>query len=128
MASDDFDADFGAEKVNFDGAQFGFEDGAVLGGDGLAFFGELSAVLLAVAEDGDEAAGTGEKAIDGPSGEDGGFAELACPVEAEDASGVVVEDRNLLRTEFHSAHSVGGPCVGGKGFVQKCYCQLARWS
>jgi len=49
--------------------------------------GELSAVLLAVRKNRDEAAGTGEESIDGPGGEDGAFAELAGPVEAEDASG-----------------------------------------
>jgi hypothetical protein len=47
---------FGGEKVEFDGAGFGFEDGAMLVEDGLAFLSELRAVLPAVAEDGDEAA------------------------------------------------------------------------
>ena len=50
-------ADLSGEKVEFNGAGFGFEDGAVLGADGLAFLGEFSAVLLAVAENGDEAPG-----------------------------------------------------------------------
>jgi hypothetical protein len=43
--------------------------------DGLAFLGELRAVPLAIAED--EAAGSGEKAINGRGGEDGAFAEPA---------------------------------------------------
>jgi hypothetical protein len=74
---------------------------AVFGADGLAFFGELSAVLLAVAEDGDKAAGAGQEAIDRPGGEDGAFAELARPMKAEDAGGVVGENRDLVRTQFH---------------------------
>lgn len=72
----------------------------MLGADGLTFLGKFGAVLLAVAEDGDEAAGPSEKAIDGPRGEDGAFAELARPVKAEDAGGVVVED-DLVGTQMH---------------------------
>jgi hypothetical protein len=102
FAAGDADADFGGEQVEFHGAGFGLEDGAVFVADGLAFLGELSAVLLAVAEDGDEAAGSGEKAINGPSGEDGAFAELTRPVEAEDAGGVVFEDWDLVGAKFHT--------------------------
>ena len=43
-----------------------------------------------------------EKAIDGPGGENGAFAELAGPIEAEDAGGVVVEDWDLVGAEFHA--------------------------
>ena len=103
FAAGDFDADFGGEEVELDGAGFGFEDGAMFGADGLAFFGELSAVLLSVRKNGDETTGSSEKAIDCPSGEDGAFAELARPVEAEDAGGVVVEDRDLIGAKFHPA-------------------------
>ena len=81
---------------------FGFEDGAVLSADGLAFLGELSAVLLAVAKDGDETAGACEKAIDGPGSENGAFAELARPMQAEDAGGVVGEDGDLVRAQMHA--------------------------
>lgn len=49
------------------------------------------ALLLAVGQDGDQSARAGEEAIKGPGGEDGAFAELASPVQAEDAGGVVFE-------------------------------------
>ena len=68
----------------------------MFGADGLAFVGEFDAVLAGVAEDSDEAAGTGEKAINGPRGEDIAFADLAGPVEDGDASGVVLEDGDLV--------------------------------
>jgi hypothetical protein len=80
----------------------------VFGADRLAFLGELSAILLAVAEDGDKTAGTGEKSIESPRGEDGAFAELARPVETEDAGRVILEDRDLVRTEDHSADKAEG--------------------
>jgi hypothetical protein len=102
FAALDFDADFRGEEVEFDGAGFGFENCAVFGADGLAFLGEFGAVLLAVAEDGDEAAGTAEEAVNGPGGEDGAFAELTRPMEAEDSGGVVGEDRDLIGTKFHA--------------------------
>jgi hypothetical protein len=72
--------------------------GAVFGADGLAFLGEFESVLLAVRKNGDEAARAREESMDGPGGEDGAFAELAGPVEAEDAGGVVVEDWDLIGT------------------------------
>ena len=92
------------------GGGIDLEENAVLGADGLAFLGEFSAVLLAVAENGDEAAGPGEGSIDSPGGEDGGFAELAGPMEAEDAGGVVVEDGDLIRAQFHPT-AWAGVCV-----------------
>ena len=76
------------------------EDGAVVVADGLAFLGELDAVVFGVAEDGDEAAGFGEEPPDGPGGEHVGLADLTGPVEAEDAGGVVLEDRDLVGAEF----------------------------
>lgn len=75
-------------------------NGAMLGADNLAFLRELSAVLLAVLKNCDEAAGFGEKPPDGPGSEDVGFSDLPGPVEAEDAGGVVLEDRDLVGTEF----------------------------
>src|SRR5436309_947130 len=74
FAAGDANANFGGKKIEFNGAGFGFEDRAVFVADGLAFLSELRPVLLAIAEDGDEAARSGEKAIDGPRGEDGAFA------------------------------------------------------
>lgn len=66
------------------------------------FFGELSAFLLAVRKDSDEAAGSAEKAINGPRSEDGAFVELARPVKAEDAGGYVTEDGDLVGAKFHT--------------------------
>jgi hypothetical protein len=125
------DADFGGEKVELNGAGFGFESGAVFGADGLAFLGELDAVLLAVGKNGDEAAGSGQQAIDGPGGEDGAFAELARPVQAEDAGGYVTEDWDLVGTKFH-ALTVRGHVGGGKELCRsgaeavKCRNQASR--
>jgi hypothetical protein len=132
FAAGDADADFGGEKVEFDGAGFGFEDGAVFVADGLAFLGELGAVLLAVAENGDEAAGSGEESIDGPRGENGALAELARPVETEDAGGVVAEDGDLIRTKFH-ARTVRGDLAEEKDLCRtirrrgKAYSRLVNF-
>ena len=57
----------------------------MFGADGLVFVGEFDAVLARIAQDGDEAAGPRQQAIDGPGDEDSAFAELARPMEAEDA-------------------------------------------
>jgi hypothetical protein len=54
-----------------------------------------------VAEDGDEAAGTGKEAINGPRGEDVAFADLAGPVEDLHAGGVVLEDGDLVGAELN---------------------------
>ena len=101
FAAGDFDADLGGEEVEFDGARFGFEDSAVFGADSLAFLGKFGAVLLAVRKNCDQAAGASEESVNGPGGEDGRFAKLAGPVQAEDASGVVVENGDLIRSKFH---------------------------
>ena len=45
-----------------------------------------------------------------------GFADLASPVKAEDASGVVVEDRDLIRSKFHTL-TVRGQIPKGKDLV-----------
>ena len=106
-----------ADRV--DGAGFGLEDGAVFVADGLAFLGELSDILLAVAENGDEATGSGEKAIDCPGGEDGAFAELPSPVQAEDSGRVVFENRNLIGAKFHPT------AWAGNGWEGKDLCKCA---
>ena len=87
---------------------------AVFVADGLAFLREFSAILLAVAENGDEAAGASEKAIDCPGGEDGTLAKLARPVQAEDAGGVVVEDGDLVRAKFHGPQRGRAVCGTGR--------------
>lgn len=61
-----------------------------------------------MAEVGDETAGAGEKSIESSGGEEGALAELAGPVQAEDAGGVVLEDWDLVGTEDHSADRAEG--------------------
>jgi hypothetical protein len=50
---------------------------------------------------------------DEPCGEDGAFAELARPMETEDAGGYVTEDRDLIGAKFH-ARTVRGQVSGRK--------------
>jgi hypothetical protein len=94
------EVDFGDEGFEVDGVA-GFEGGAMFGADGLAFVGEFDALLAGVAEDGDEAAGPGEEAINGPRSKDLAFADLAGPVDDGDAGGVVLEDWDLVGAELN---------------------------
>ena len=112
----------GAEEFEFDFLGDGFEGGAVFGEEGFAFFGELEAVLHGVGKDGDKAAGACEAAVDGPGGEDGGFADLAGPVEDGDAGGVVLEDWDLVGAElnWHALRCAPASEVGKEEILTVC--------
>ena len=100
----------------FSRAGFCFKGGAVFRADGLAFVDEFDAVLARITEDSDEAAGTGEQAIDGPSREGIAFADLARPVEDVNAGRGVLEDWDLVGSEFDwHALACGDDQLAGKG-------------
>ena len=103
------DADFHAHVLEFEaaGEVLGFELGAVEVADFGAFGEEFGAVFAGVGEDGDEAAGAGEEAVDGPGGEGEGFADLAGPMKDEDAGGAVHEDGDLIGTESDADAGMG---------------------
>ena len=84
----------------------------------LAFENEFGAVFAGVGEDGDEPGVVGaefvQETVNGPGGEDIAFAELAGPMEDEDAAGAVVEDPFLVEPELEGG---GVGCVRRGGGV-----------
>ena len=109
------DVEFEAHGFEMEGVGFvhGFIPGAIELADLNAFGEKLGAVFAGIGEDGDEAAGSGDKAVHGPGGEGEGFADLPGPVQDEDAGLAVAEDGFLIRAEMDGGTEFDAGGFGG---------------